>query len=173
MKKKDNTGGSGLLRSAMSRIDDRWIDEAASAPAAPRRGKILRAVAIAAAAAIILTSVPLGIFLSKRALTEPEPELPEYDVSRGLSVLPEALRGVTVTADGANGRIIPADSTFTVKTSGDISPEELAANLSLTPILEPVAQITELLRHEADAEYLPYRTMIRERKEELIRLIES
>ena len=66
MKKKDNTGGSELLRSAMSRIDDRWIDEAASAPAAPRRGKILRAVAIAAAAAIILTSVPLGIFLSKR-----------------------------------------------------------------------------------------------------------
>ncbi|MBQ6077954.1 MAG: Hpt domain-containing protein [Clostridia bacterium] len=47
------------------------------------------------------------------------------------------------------------------------------ANLSLTPILEPVAQITELLRHEADAEYLPYRTLIRERKEELIRLIES
>lgn len=133
MKKKDNNGGSGLLRSAMSRIDDRWIDEAASAPAAPRRGKILRAVAIAAAAAIILTSVPLGIFLSKRALTEPEPELPEYDVSRGLSVLPEALRGATVTADGAKGRIIPADSTFTVKTSGDTSPEELAANLSLTP----------------------------------------
>ena len=133
MKKKDNTGGSVYLRSAMSRIDDRWIDEAASAPAAPRKGKILRAVAIAAAAAIILTSVPLGIFLSKRAGSEPEPELPEYDVSRGLSVLPEALRGATVTADGANGRIIPADSTFTVKTSGDTSPEELAANLSMTP----------------------------------------
>ena len=59
----------------------------------------------------------------------PDPELPEYDVSRGLSVLPEALRGVTVTADGAKGRIIPTDTAFIVKTSGEISPEELAANL--------------------------------------------
>ena len=133
-KKTEATGGGELLRSAMSMLDDRWIDEAEGGIAAPRKksGRGFRIAAIAAAATLLLAAVPLGIF-NYLSGTDPDPILPEYDTSRGLSVLPEALRGVTVTAEGANGRAIPTDTAFIVKTSGEISPEELAANLSITP----------------------------------------
>ncbi|MBP5173461.1 MAG: Ig-like domain-containing protein, partial [Clostridia bacterium] len=134
-KKTVAAGGGERLRSAMSLLDDRWIDEAEGGTAvAPRKksGRGFRIAAIAAAAALLLAAVPLGIFIFLSG-SDPDPELPEHDVSRGLSVLPEALRGVTVSADGAKGRIIPTDTAFIVKTSGEISPEELAANLSITP----------------------------------------
>ena len=49
----------------------------------------------------------------------------------------------------------------------------VCANLALTPILEPVSQITELLRAETETDYQPLLERILEEKEVLRRLIEE
>ena len=43
-------------------------------------------------------------------------------------------------------------------------------NLSLTPLYEPVAEITELLRAETDMDYAPILEVIRTRKEQFDKL---
>lgn len=47
----------------------------------------------------------------------------------------------------------------------------VAANLSLTPILDPVAEITELLRTRSDAEYAPIVARILDARDRLEALI--
>jgi hypothetical protein len=44
------------------------------------------------------------------------------------------------------------------------------ANLALTPITEPVSEMTELLRSGTDTDYTPYVEKIREKRGELIQL---
>ena len=44
------------------------------------------------------------------------------------------------------------------------------ANLALTPITEPVSEMTELLRSGTDTDYTPYVETIREKRRELIQL---
>jgi len=44
-------------------------------------------------------------------------------------------------------------------------------NLSLTPIFEPVNEITELLRNRSDIDYTPYLQKISEKRDELIGLL--
>jgi len=44
-------------------------------------------------------------------------------------------------------------------------------NLALTPIYEPVNEITELLRNGSDVDYKPYLETIRQKKSELADLI--
>lgn len=44
-------------------------------------------------------------------------------------------------------------------------------NLSLTPIFEPVNEITELLRKKSDVDYMPYLKKISEKRDELIGLL--
>ena len=43
----------------------------------------------------------------------------------------------------------------------------MLGNLALTPIYEPVVEITELLRARTDTDYAPYLQKITEKKEEL------
>ena len=45
------------------------------------------------------------------------------------------------------------------------------ANLSLTPVLEPVAEMTELLRARAQADYAPLMAQARKKMDELLALI--
>lgn len=44
-------------------------------------------------------------------------------------------------------------------------------NLSLTPLYEPVCEMTELLRARTDTDYAPYLKTIAEKKEELSRIV--
>ena len=44
-------------------------------------------------------------------------------------------------------------------------------NLALTPIYEPVFEMTELLRARKDVDYAPYLAAIREKRDELARLV--
>ena len=43
----------------------------------------------------------------------------------------------------------------------------IAANLSLTPLLTPVSEVTELLRARQEADYLKYLSIIKEEKNKL------
>lgn len=45
------------------------------------------------------------------------------------------------------------------------------ANLALTPLMEPVYEITELLRSRTQTDYTPLLTTIKERREQLIALL--
>ena len=44
-------------------------------------------------------------------------------------------------------------------------------NLSLTPIYDPVCEITELLRVKSDVDYTPYLSVIADKKTELLELM--
>lgn len=45
------------------------------------------------------------------------------------------------------------------------------ANLALTPLMEPVYEITELLRSRTQMDYAPLLTTIKERREQLVALL--
>ncbi|NCA67186.1 MAG: hypothetical protein EOM87_03875, partial [Clostridia bacterium] len=55
-------------------------------------------------------------------------------ISDGLAKnLPESLQKVSVTAAGTDGKVISADDSFIIETSGDIAAEELTQYVSLSP----------------------------------------
>lgn len=45
------------------------------------------------------------------------------------------------------------------------------SNLALTPLAEPVSEMVELLRNRTDTDYGPYIAKIKEKKDELVKLI--
>ncbi len=46
------------------------------------------------------------------------------------------------------------------------------ANLALTPLSEPVSEMTELLRNRTDTDYSSYLEKIRDKKEELAKIVQ-
>ncbi len=91
------------------------------------------ALALVLAAAIIVTSIPLGK-PGKIEFPDPEPIVfNEGNYSGRDPSLPKELEGVRISADGKRSGTISVDSSFIVETSGETNAETLAQYLTVTP----------------------------------------
>ena len=98
---------------------------------------------IAAVLAVTMIATPIALIAAHRARNTVQPPKGDPIVFNGSAYesdaagdLPESLKTVTVTVDGANSRFISPSSTFTVKTAGDCDTETLSKYLSVYPMTE-------------------------------------
>ncbi len=142
MKKEDK---SERLSDALGDLPQDMIRESGSyTPALTRRARRIRALSVILAAVILLSAIPLGLFLFRK----PEFPIPEpiafsdgFFSGTGADV-PEELSSVRIRAEGTDSRVIPADACFLVETAGETDSVTLASYLSISP--DVPASVTQL-----------------------------
>jgi hypothetical protein len=100
----------------------------------------LKKIFIIAAAAVLLGALAAGGFLIADRLRGKGPDVPQglsldgrAYYTGGVTELPEALQGLSITAEGTDSRVIPATGCFLVRTSAPTDVETLTSYLTLSP----------------------------------------
>ncbi|MBR6410282.1 MAG: Ig-like domain-containing protein [Clostridia bacterium] len=140
-----NEDKSERLSDALGDLPQDMIRESGSyTPALTRRANRIRALSVILAAVILLSAIPLGLFLFRK----PEFPIPEpiafsdgFFSGTGADV-PEELSSVRIRAEGTDSRVISADACFLVETAGETDPVTLASYLSISP--DVPASVTQL-----------------------------
>ena len=141
---KDKERSEKMLR-AVGHVGEDLIADA-EAPVKRRPAKKLLFALIAAVLVVAMIATPVAIIMAHRAKTPVDPGSTTVPGENGrISFsgsayttdaavdLPDSLREIKVTVDGANSRFISPSSTFTVQTAGDCDPETLGQHLTILP----------------------------------------
>lgn len=131
-----------MLRGAMSGLSEKTVAEAfAYTPGKGKTRRRAKIISVILAAALLLTSVPLGVIIianRKNANDYPDPEPIVFSGGRysgSGAGLPDELKTVSITADGTDSRVIPIDGSFIIETAGPTGTGTLAGYLTMTPAI--------------------------------------